>query len=75
MITVDWTEGANEPNYKKSMQNVRVVGREVARTIRHLHSLAGLVPASAHLIGHSLGAHAAGYAGKHLRGIGRITGE
>lgn len=28
-----------------------------------------------HLVGHSLGAHIAGYAGHQVKGIGRITGK
>ena len=59
----------------KSVQNIRVVGREVANMIKLLYKQAELDPSMVHLIGHSLGAHAAGYAGKYIRGIGRITGE
>ncbi|XP_038067060.1 pancreatic lipase-related protein 2-like [Patiria miniata] len=74
VITVDWEEGADELNYMKSVQNIRVVGREVAMTVQYLYAQMGVDRAMVHLIGHSLGAHAAGYAGKHLRNIGRITG-
>ncbi|XP_022097181.1 pancreatic lipase-related protein 2-like [Acanthaster planci] len=74
VITVDWEEGADELNYMKSVQNIRVVGREVAMTVGYLHTETGLDRTLVHLIGHSLGAHAAGYAGKRLRNIGRITG-
>ena len=75
MITVDWEDGADELNYLKSVQNIRVVGRQVGAAVQRLHRRAGLALAAVHLIGHSLGAHAAGYAGKHVQGIGRITGE
>jgi Lipase. len=34
----------------------------------------GLNPADVHMIGHSLGAHTAGYAGQAIEGLGRITG-
>lgn len=31
-------------------------------------------PKNVHIIGHSLGAHTAGYAGTLVQGLGRITG-
>lgn len=35
----------------------------------------GYTPYEIHLIGHSLGAHTAGEAGRRIRGIRRITGR
>lgn len=40
-----------------------------------MQSIVGLEPENVHIIGHSLGAHIAGYAGKRLKNLGRITGD
>lgn len=74
MVLVDWYEGADELNYMKAVQNIRVVGREVALLINSLTEENGFNLSDVHIIGHSLGAHVAGYAGEFLQGIGRITG-
>ncbi|KAJ8041016.1 Pancreatic triacylglycerol lipase [Holothuria leucospilota] len=73
VILVDWQEGADELNYWKSVQNIRVVGREMAMFIGFLYDYTGVDPSQIHLIGHSLGSHVAGYAGQDFPGIGRIT--
>ena len=44
------------------------------RFILFLLSATPLQLAQIHLIGHNLGAHAAGYSGHNLFGLGRITG-
>lgn len=54
--------------------NTRLVGLEIAYLIKKLQEDHGLRPEDVHLIGHSLGAHTAGYAGQQIPGIGRITG-
>ncbi|GFN95196.1 pancreatic lipase-related protein [Plakobranchus ocellatus] len=72
-ITVDWEIGASNVNYYQSVANTRVVGAVVALVLQALQSLGG-DPAMFHLIGYSLGAHIAGYAGDRVEGIGRITG-
>ena len=80
MIVVDWKKGAKGPNYYRATANTRVVGAEVATMIMTL----GVDPGDVHLIGHSLGAHAAGFAGEKFgyayynfdsRKIARITGQ
>lgn len=46
----------------------------MAHLIKKLQEDHGLRPEDVHMIGHSLGAHTAGYAGERIPGIGRITG-
>ncbi|KAG8435840.1 hypothetical protein GDO86_013694, partial [Hymenochirus boettgeri] len=70
---VDWSGGA-QTLYTKASNNLRVVGAEVAYFIDILSSNFGYSPSNVHIIGHSLGAHAAGEVGKRRSGISRITG-
>lgn len=72
---VDWRRGAAEPLYGVAHQNTRVVGREIGLLARFLNLETGMFFKDVHLIGLSLGAHAAGYAGENQPGFGRISGE
>lgn len=73
VITVDWSKGNGFP-YTQSTANTQVVGAEIARLITNMIREKGAKATNFHLIGHSLGAHVAGYAGKRVPNIGRITG-
>ena len=73
MITVDWGNGAGFP-YSQAAANTRLVGAEVGQLIRLLRDHSGVSTSAIHIIGHSLGAHVAGYAGSLVQGLGRITG-
>lgn len=72
VIIVDWGHGAGIP-YAQATANTRVVGAYLAKLIEELSSV-GPPLADFHIIGHSLGAHIAGYAGERLHTIGQITG-
>uniref|UniRef100_W5N013 Triacylglycerol lipase n=1 Tax=Lepisosteus oculatus TaxID=7918 RepID=W5N013_LEPOC len=72
-ICVDWKGGSRCP-YTQAANNIRVVGAEVAYFGEVLQTQINYHPANIHIIGHSLGAHAAGEAGKRKPGISRITG-
>uniref|UniRef100_A0A2S2NSL3 Pancreatic lipase-related protein 1 n=1 Tax=Schizaphis graminum TaxID=13262 RepID=A0A2S2NSL3_SCHGA len=74
VICVDWEAGAIIPNYVRAAANTRLVGKQVAMLIAGLASKANLPVENVHLIGFSLGAHAAGYAGAELKNLSRITG-
>ncbi|XP_035206598.1 pancreatic triacylglycerol lipase-like isoform X2 [Stegodyphus dumicola] len=71
VFLVDWS-GGDGPLYEQAVANTRVVGAELALFIKTLQNL-GIQPESIHIIGHSLGSHIAGYAGKRLKRLGRIT--
>ncbi|XP_016067602.1 PREDICTED: pancreatic lipase-related protein 2 [Miniopterus natalensis] len=73
-ICVDWRHGART-DYTQAVHNLRVVGAEIAFLIQGLSTEMGYSLENVHLIGHSLGAHTAGEAGRRLGGrVGRITG-
>ncbi|KPM04406.1 pancreatic triacylglycerol lipase-like protein [Sarcoptes scabiei] len=74
VIVVDWQKG-NLPPYTQAAANSRIVGAMIGLVIRRLCQDFHLQPDRFHIIGHSLGSHTAGYAGKFLNGeLGRITG-
>ncbi|GLV34331.1 uncharacterized protein CBL_00259 [Carabus blaptoides fortunei] len=73
VISVDWQAGA-EPPFQQAISNARVVAREAQFLIKTLKTDYGLLLTQLHLIGHGVGAHIAGYIGKSIRNIARITG-
>jgi len=86
VILVDWSKGAKGPDYGQASGNARLVGAQTAELIKFLISNASGSSGSSNLgkkfyiVGFSLGAHVAGYAGSHLRtkygiALGRITGN
>ncbi|NXY45137.1 LIPP lipase, partial [Ceuthmochares aereus] len=72
-IAVDWQDGA-KGTYISAVNNIRVIGAEIAYFIKTLQSIFRYSPLKIHLIGHSLGAHAAGEVGRRIQGIRRATG-
>ncbi|XP_067399582.1 pancreatic lipase-related protein 3-like, partial [Emydura macquarii macquarii] len=72
-IAVDGEDG-EKVLYINAVNNIRVVGAEIAYFINTLMKMFQYSPSQIHIIGHSLGAHAAGDVGRRIRGIKRITG-
>ncbi|XP_030768276.1 uncharacterized protein LOC115891834 isoform X2 [Sitophilus oryzae] len=73
-ICVDWSNGASLPNYVKASANTRLVGKQLSLLLRGMVDKNGLSLRDTHLIGFSLGAHIAGFAGADLGNLSRITG-
>nr|XP_027302085.1 endothelial lipase [Anas platyrhynchos] len=74
VVVVDWLSLAHQL-YTDAVNNTQVVGRSIARLLDWLQENPLFKLENVHLIGYSLGAHVAGFAGNHVHGtIGRITG-
>ena len=75
VIIVDWSKGNKFP-YGQAAANTRVVGAMIAIQITAIATLKNASLSSFHIIGQSLGAHTAGFAGKFLgnQTLGQITG-
>ncbi|KAK2835570.1 hypothetical protein Q5P01_016054 [Channa striata] len=74
VIVVDWLSTAQN-HYVVAAQNTKAVGQEVARFIDWIEETTNMPLKNIHLIGYSLGAHVAGFAGSHATNkVGRITG-
>jgi pancreatic triacylglycerol lipase len=76
VICVDWSDKAGTINYASSVLRVSGVGKQVAGLLDFLYSSGGMSFESLIVMGHSLGAHVSGYAGKNVKygRIGQITG-
>lgn len=74
VVCVDWEGGATMPNYLRAAANTRLVGKQLAMLLQGFEKHIDLKFEDVHLIGFSLGAHVAGFAGSELRNISRITG-
>jgi len=79
VILVDWQRAARGPNYPQAVANTRVVGAMIARLVHDLVVTRGANFKDFHMIGHSLGSHVMGYAGKEIQRLdkvklGRISG-
>ena len=73
VLLVDWSGGNGLP-YTQATSNTQIVGIEISKMIDSIVSNQKGSLKDIHLIGHSLGAHICGYAGKRTQGIKRISG-
>ena len=78
VFIVDWAKLAANRYYYTSAKYTKVVGHQLAKFLAFLKESFSVDMDSVHLIGHSLGAHVCGFAGKRLQEsgikVGKITG-
>lgn len=79
VVGVNWKKGAAHGNYVQAVANSRLASLMVAKFIRELCKEYDYSPKNIWIIGHSIGAHIAGFVGKNFTSnedrIGRITGR
>ncbi|KAI9562776.1 lipoxygese-like protein [Daphnia sinensis] len=73
VICVHWG-GGSSAFYFQAHANTRLVGLEIALLVNTMVEKLNVNATDVHLIGHSLGAHTAGYAGEKIPNLGHITG-
>ncbi|XP_072016127.1 pancreatic triacylglycerol lipase-like [Amphiura filiformis] len=73
VIRVNWFPGVIG-TYGDATANSRIVGAEISFVIDRFRELYGYSASRIHILGHSLGAQTAGYAGERQPDLGRITG-
>ncbi|XP_037028793.1 pancreatic lipase-related protein 2-like [Bradysia coprophila] len=66
-IAINWQAGSNTINYISARNRVNLVGPHVARMVDYLVEFGGMNLEDVILVGHSLGAHVVGIAGKNVR--------
>jgi pimeloyl-ACP methyl ester carboxylesterase len=77
ILAIDWGLGASHALFAASVANSHVVGATLAALVQRLVDDFDVQADQVHVIGFSLGAHIAGFAGKRLTGkyrLGAITG-
>ncbi|XP_068183923.1 inactive pancreatic lipase-related protein 1-like [Antennarius striatus] len=72
-VAVEWKKGV-KTHYAQAANNARVVAAQVASMITFLMGTFNQVTTRFHVIGHSIGAHAAGDVGSRIQGLARISG-
>jgi len=78
IFSIDWSKLESWANYPTSAVRTRAVGEHAANLVKILDGFPGVFD-QIHVIGHSLGAHVAGFLGKRVQNLGlgklkRVTG-
>ncbi|XP_035225003.1 pancreatic lipase-related protein 2-like [Stegodyphus dumicola] len=72
VILFDWTWG-NTPDYAVAASHTKTVGQQMAFVIKNIMQQKKVSAETFHIIGHSFGSHIAGFAGKQIKNLRRIT--
>ncbi|XP_066142143.1 phospholipase A1-like isoform X2 [Euwallacea fornicatus] len=76
ILVMDWSAISGNPFYPLPMTSTPQVGQYYGSYLNYLVDKVGVKPEDLHLVGHSLGAHVSGFAGREVKKgkVARITG-
>lgn len=74
VLIVDWSKSATVSMADQRLQNIRMVGNQVAKVIEDLIEHKKVRSEDVHLVAHSFGTFAADVVGRKIKRLGRISG-
>ncbi|XP_025197450.1 inactive pancreatic lipase-related protein 1-like [Melanaphis sacchari] len=74
VICVDWKQYSTDLTYAVAKARVKYIARDIAKVLTKITYNLTIAYDSVHVIGHSMGAHIAGFVGKNLPNLPRVTG-
>ncbi len=74
VIICRWSKGSAGPDYFQATANTRMMGAIVGRVAKTMIAYKQLNLANTVILGFSLGAHVAGFAGSYLPGLQKVIG-
>ncbi|XP_026810205.1 inactive pancreatic lipase-related protein 1-like [Rhopalosiphum maidis] len=74
VICVDWKQYSTDITYAVAKARVKYIARDIAHVLTKITYNMTIAYDKVHVIGHSMGAHIAGFVGKNLPALPRITG-
>jgi len=72
---IDWSDGAKFPFYSTAAANTKYIGFGLARVMQMLADASMILLERSTILGFSLGAHVAGFAGRELKNLRQIIGK
>jgi len=74
-MIIDWSEGSKYPDYEQAVANCQSLGKALAIVLKEMERQGRIQINTTTLIGFSLGAHVAGFAGQQLKNLFHILGN